>query len=79
MTTATSSTPTAAPPPCVQARCGDGIRRTDRAPEEEGFEACDDGNNVDTDACRAGCLLAVCGDGVVRTDLEEGAEGFEVR
>ena len=40
------------------ARCGDGIDDID--------EACDDGNTVDTDACRNICEVARCGDGVVQ-------------
>jgi cysteine-rich repeat protein len=28
-------------------------------------EACDDGNTIDNDGCRADCTPAVCGDGVV--------------
>ena len=32
---------------CELARCGDGIRRADRAEGEPGFEACDDGNRVE--------------------------------
>ena len=37
--------------------CGDAVVKGD--------EECDDGNNVDTDACRNDCTLARCGDGVV--------------
>ena len=59
------------------AACGDGVTRRDLQPGEANYEACDDGNAVDTDACTSGCTVAVCGDGVVRLDLAEGAEGFE--
>ena len=33
-------------------------------------EACDDGNAIDTDACRADCERATCGDGVVWAGVE---------
>lgn len=33
-------------------------------------EACDDGNAIDTDACRANCERASCGDGVVWAGVE---------
>ena len=46
-------------------------------PEAEGYEACDDGNTVDQDACRNDCRLARCGDGILRTDLSEGDMDFE--
>ena len=39
------------------ASCGDGIVQT-------GVEACDDGNNIDTDACTNSCEAATCGDGI---------------
>ena len=45
---------------CVEAACGDAIRRIDAEFEE----ACDDGNTIDTDACRNDCTVARCGDGV---------------
>jgi cysteine-rich repeat protein len=40
-------------------------------------EACDDGNQVNTDACTIGCTVASCGDGTTRTDLTTIDEGFE--
>jgi cysteine-rich repeat protein len=43
--------------------CGNGI--------VEANEACDDGNNSNTDTCLANCQLAECGDGFVRTGAEE--------
>ena len=43
-------------PPIAPPACGDG--HLDRS------EACDDGNLVDRDDCRANCKLATCGDGV---------------
>ena len=33
-------------------------------------EACDDGNRVETDACRNACVVARCGDGVVQAGVE---------
>jgi cysteine-rich repeat protein len=41
----------------------------------EAGEQCDDGNDIDTDACRNSCAWATCGDGVVRTDVEECDDG----
>ena len=38
--------------------CGDGVK-------QEGREACDDGNTLSGDGCRADCTSEVCGDGVV--------------
>lgn len=43
-------------------RCGNG--RLDAG------EDCDDGNAIDTDACRATCVKAQCGDGVVFQGIE---------
>ena len=43
--------------------CGDGQR--------EGDEGCDDGNDVDTDACRNSCISSTCGDGVVQDGVEQ--------
>ena len=67
--TATRSTRTPAPTEC-EARCRwrfvYGI--TDRA-GEPGFEACDDGNINDRDACTNACVAATCGDGIWRRDL----------
>ncbi len=42
-----------------------------------GYEACDDGNEADDDACLNHCLDARCGDGVTRNDLAEGTLGAE--
>jgi cysteine-rich repeat protein len=47
--------------------CGDGVAD----PGEE----CDDGNDVNTDACTNECLDAVCGDGIVRAGTEECDDG----
>ncbi len=50
---------------CVQARCGDGKRRTDVTDSSEAtFEACDDGNSNDQDNCTNDCNVPYCGDGV---------------
>ena len=43
--------------------CGNSIK--------EGTEACDDGNQDDTDACLATCEAASCGDGLVRAGVED--------
>ena len=53
----------------VEARCGDG--------EVQTGEACDDGNEVDTDACTASCRVAQCGDGITRGDLGLEDVGYE--
>lgn len=45
----------------------------DHAPDTD--EACDDGNDVDTDACLATCALASCGDGFVRKGFEACDDG----
>lgn len=42
-----------------------------------GFEACDDGDDEDSNSCRNNCIAAVCGDGVLRSDLQEGDLGYE--
>ena len=51
---------------CLQGRC-----------VTEGFEACDDGNTIDTDACTAACFDSYCGDGIHRTDLRYWHDGYE--
>ena len=48
--------------------CGDGIRDADAG------EQCDDGNDVNTDAC-ASCKNATCGDGFVEAGVEECDDG----
>ena len=40
-------------------------------------EACDDGNEINTDACLNNCTIAACGDDVARTDIAAGDEGHE--
>ena len=65
---------------CLQStdpRCGDGRVREELQPGEAGYEACDDGNDSDLDACTTLCQLAVCGDGFARIDLPEGQPGAE--
>jgi cysteine-rich repeat protein len=47
--------------------CGDG--------EVQGAEECDDGNDVDDDACRNDCVAARCGDGILNAVL--GTRNFE--
>ena len=47
---------------------GDGVLQADT-------EECDDGNTVDTDACRYNCADASCGDGVVRGGVEACDDG----
>ena len=49
------------------------ILRNDLTTDDADYEACDDGNEVDEDACLTGCRVAVCGDGVVHADVGEGA------
>ena len=63
---------------CVQARCGDGVRRLDLRQGDPDYEGCDDGNlNDGDDKCRTNCQVAVCGDGVRRADLPPGQLGYE--
>jgi cysteine-rich repeat protein len=52
------------------AGCGDHVVDAD--------EACDDGNQVDTDACTSDCTLAVCGDAIVFAGQEECDDGNQV-
>jgi cysteine-rich repeat protein len=35
------------------------------------METCDDGNDVDTDACKNDCTLAYCGDGIIQDEVEQ--------
>ncbi|MBM65074.1 MAG: hypothetical protein CMH55_02420 [Myxococcales bacterium] len=62
---------------CFNAKCGDGIVRSDLSEGAEGYEACDDGNEANDDSCLSNCQAASCGDGIRRSDLEEGAAGYE--
>jgi len=45
-------------PDCTNRRCGDGYVNALAG------EQCDDGNDVDDDACRNGCVATTCGDGL---------------
>ena len=65
----------ARPRRCGDARCGDGFRRQDLESDAEGYEACDDGNQVDTDACLNRCTVARCGDGVAQRGVEACDDG----
>jgi cysteine-rich repeat protein len=47
--------------------CGDGVKQSG--------EACDDGNQSNTDACTSTCKDAVCGDGFVRAGVEQCDDG----
>ena len=49
--------------------CGNGV--------VEAGEACDDGNQEDTDACTNACEDAACGDGIVQAGVEECDVGGE--
>ncbi|MEC7751721.1 MAG: DUF4215 domain-containing protein [Myxococcota bacterium] len=61
---------------CQEATCGDGYRREDLAEGEEGFEACDDGeNNNLSGACLPGCIASRCGDGEVYIGVEDCDDG----
>ncbi|MEE2788918.1 MAG: DUF4215 domain-containing protein [Myxococcota bacterium] len=53
----------------IPSTCGDG--------EVQVGEACDDGNDVDTDGCLKTCQKARCGDGLIRTDIADGEPGYE--
>ncbi|EDM75157.1 putative lipoprotein [Plesiocystis pacifica SIR-1] len=49
---------------CAEPSCGNGVV------EPEAGEECDDGNDVDDDACSNDCIAAACGDGVVQQGEE---------
>ena len=63
----TRSRPTPAATAAIR-RCGDGV-------VQGGVEACDDGNQVETDACRTNCVAARCGDGIVQAGVEACDDG----
>lgn len=50
-----------------QGECGNGI--------VEGSEQCDDGNDIQTDACKNDCTYNICGDGYVYEGVEECDDG----
>lgn len=52
---------------CLLETCGNGI--------EDPGEACDDGNQDETDGCLSDCRWAFCGDGHVREGVEECDDG----
>ncbi|MEE2834637.1 MAG: DUF4215 domain-containing protein [Myxococcota bacterium] len=54
------------------------MRRDDRQAGEAGYEACDDGNQVQTDACLNDCVAARCGDGLVQAGVEACDDGNRV-
>ncbi|MDC0666681.1 DUF4215 domain-containing protein [Nannocystis radixulma] len=58
---------TECPQDCTEASCGNGAK--------EAGEACDDGNNIDTDACTSDCKDATCGDGIVWSGEEDCDDG----
>ena len=60
----------AATPACVAALCGNGMMNAG--------EACDDGNDIETDACTSACVAARCGDSLVRTGVEQCDDGNTV-
>ena len=74
---------------CRKARCGDGFQRTDKAPGETGYEACDDGAAGRectygdrecvscTPFCTLGAAASYCGDGVHDLDNESCDDGNE--
>lgn|GEM_PF-924614 len=61
-------------PDCTVAACGDGFVL-------EGVEACDDGNDDDTDTCTSACALPACGDGAVQAgeECDEGDSNGDTR
>jgi cysteine-rich repeat protein len=59
-------------PDCLINICGDGYAFLD------GLEICDDGNDIDTDACLTNCVLATCGDGFIQAGLETCDDGNAV-
>jgi cysteine-rich repeat protein len=59
-------------PDCLINICGDGYAFLD------GLETCDDGNDIDTDACLTSCVLATCGDGFIQSGVETCDDGNAV-
>jgi cysteine-rich repeat protein len=56
--------------PTIPPECGNG--------EIDGNEACDDGNDDNTDACLINCVEARCGDGFVYAGVEECDDGDQI-
>ncbi len=50
--------------------CGDGV--------VDPGEACDDGNDIDTDECLSTCVVATCGDGFILDGIETCDDGNQV-
>ena len=45
---------------------------------QDGVDGCDDGNQVNTDACLNSCQIAVCGDGIVQDGVDACDDGNQV-
>jgi cysteine-rich repeat protein len=65
---------------CLLAKCGDGIIRVDvNDPNDPAFETCDDGTQINGDACPDGvggtCEAARCGDGFTHLGVEQCDDG----
>lgn len=63
-----SGSPDVTPPP--PAECGNGT--------VEAGEACDDGNQTQTDACKNNCQFNVCGDGYLYSNQEQCDDGNSI-
>ena len=62
---------------CYQGRCFEALQSCQLNGLIEDGEACDDGNEIDSDTCTTNCQLARCGDGILRQDRALGETGFE--
>jgi cysteine-rich repeat protein len=69
-TTSTSTTSSSTTTTTVEAVCGNGT--------PEGDEECDDGNDLNTDACTTACLDARCGDNFTFQGVEDCDDGNRV-
>ncbi len=69
-TTDTEDPTTESPTTGPMSECGNGLH--------EGGEACDDGNDDNTDACLDTCEVASCGDGYVRPLFEQCDDGNNI-
>jgi|GEM_PF-2364160 len=63
--------PDMTPPDMALPTCGDGE-------VNQASEACDDGNDIDTDGCTSACELARCGDGLLHEGVEACDDGNEL-